>query len=344
MTGLRQALTRATLVAVGAALAVVGVPLVGFLGWFATKSPQARADYVLSVGRTSNVAPGLLVAVALLAVGSLTGRAIARRQAARIADPIDSLSQQAELLAEPDAQAGIAPLRTGIAEIDQLSTRLARSTGRFASTLSTERDFAADASHQLRTPLTALLMRLEEIVDTDDLAVARSEAGTAIGQVERLAGVVDDLLARTRHQQAPARVSVDSTIAALQVEWQPAFEAARRSIRVSGEHGVSVQALGGALSQILSTLLENSLAHGAGTVGIEARRSGPSVVIEVTDEGPGIPPVLAPHVFERAVSSSGSGLGLAVARDLAEAQGGRLELLSAKPAVFALFLSGTPVR
>ncbi len=343
MTGLREELTRTTSTAVAAALGVVGVPLVGFLGWLATKSADDRADFVRDLGSPANMAPGLLAALVLLSVGLLTGRALARRQARRIADPIDQLTQQAESLAEPDVEV-MASLRTGITEIDRLSSRLSRSTGRFASTLSTERDFAADASHQLRTPLTALLMRLEEITTTDDLEVVRAEAGTAIDQVERLAGVIDDLLARTRRTQAPARVSLDSTIAALQLEWQPAFEAARRSIRVRGERGLVVQTIPGALSQILSTLLENSLAHGAGTVGIEARRSGPSVVIEVTDEGPGIPIVLAPHVFERSVSSTGSGLGLAVARDLAEAQGGRLELLSAQPAVFALFLSSTPVR
>lgn len=343
MRGLRQELTRATLTAVGAALAVIGLPAVAIYSWLATKSPEERADVVRQVGGLTPVAPGALIAVVLLVLALAVGRAIAHRQADRIAAPIDQLARQAESLAEPDGEI-MAPLRTGITELDQLSTRLARSTGRFASTLSTERDFAADASHQLRTPLTALLMRLEEIVETDDLEVVRSEAGTAIDQVERLTGVIDDLLARTRRTQAPARVSLDSTIAALQLEWQPAFEAARRSIRVLGEHGLVVQTIPGALSQILSTLLENSLAHGAGTVGIEARRSGPSVVIEVTDEGVGIPAVLAPHVFERAVSSSGSGLGLAVARDLAEAQGGRLELLSAQPAVFALFLSSTPVR
>ena len=343
MTGLRERLTRATVTAVGAALAVVAVPLIAFIGWVATRPAAARADLVADLGDPATLATGVVVFIGLLGLAILIGRGIGRREGAAFAEPIDHLAQQAESLAEPDGEV-MPGLRTGITEIDQLSTRLARSTGRFATTLSTERDFAADASHQLRTPLTALLMRLEEIVETDDLEVVRAEAGTAIGQVERLAGVVDDLLSRTRRTQAPARVSLDSTIAALQLEWQPAFEAARRSIRVRGEHGLVVQTLPGALSQILSTLLENSLAHGGGTVGIETRRSGPSVVIEVTDEGPGIPAVLAPHVFERSVSSTGSGLGLAVARDLAESQGGRLELLSAQPAVFALFLGSTPVR
>jgi signal transduction histidine kinase len=75
---------------------------------------------------------------------------------------------------------------------------------------------------------------------------------------------------------------------------------------------------------------------------VHARRSGPSVVVEVSDQGDGVPSAMAPHIFERSVSSgtSGStGLGLALARDLAESNGGRLDLVQAQPARFALFLS-----
>ncbi len=210
-----------------------------------------------------------------------------------------------------------------------------------ARALSAEREFASNASHQLRTPLAALLLRLEEIASTDDPAVVREEAQIAMAQVDRLTGVVDDLLGQPRRR--PSRVgksvSLDSVIATLQQEWQPAFANARRSMRVLGQRGLHVQIGRAALAQILSTLVENSLAHGRGTLSVEARRSGPSVVVEVTDQGIGIATDLAPRVFERSVSSTGSGLGLALARDLAEQNYGRLELVRAEPAVFALFLS-----
>ena len=224
--------------------------------------------------------------VLAVAVGVL----VALRQARTFAEPMTGLAERAERLGA--GQSRLEPLVCGVAEIDGSRTCSTRSAQRLTRSLAAERDFAADASHQLRTPLTALLMRLEEIAATDDLDVVREEAGIAIAQVERLTRVVDDLMSRTRrgHQDAPTpSVSLDSVIAALQREWQPAFEQARRSVRVHGERGLVVKSTPVALSQVLATLLENSLAHGRGTVDVHARRSGPSVVVEVSDQGDGVP-------------------------------------------------------
>jgi signal transduction histidine kinase len=280
---------------------------------------------------------GVVIALAVLALAA--GVFVAIQQAQRLSRPMTLLADRAERLGAGESR--IQPLHTGIAELDQVSQVLSRSAQTLTKSLASERDFAADASHQLRTPLTALLMRLEEIAATDDLEVVQEEANIAIAQVERLTRVVDDLMSRTRRggDEPKATVSLDSVIAALQREWQPAFEQARRSVRVHGERGLVVQATPVALSQVLSTLLENSLAHGRGTVDVHARRSGPSVVVEVSDQGEGVPATIAPHIFERSVTTSGTGLGLALARDLAESNGGRLELIQAQPAIFALFLS-----
>jgi signal transduction histidine kinase len=123
-------------------------------------------------------------------------------------------------------------------------------------------------------------------------------------------------------------------------EWSPAFTGRGRRLTLQPHEPVIVLATPSALSQVLATLIENSLQHGAGTATITARRTGGSAVVEVTDEGQGVPPSIGARVFERSVSSSGStGVGLALARDLAEADGGRLELLRARPPVFALFLN-----
>ncbi len=288
---------------------------------------------------------GLAFALALLI--AVVAIAVAARLSLRLASPLAQLVEAAEQLGEGKTR--IEPIRSQIPEVNRVSAVLTRSAQQVTKSLASEREFASDASHQLRTPLTALLMRLEEISISDDPVVVHEEAGIAMEQVERLTRVVDDLLMRSRRSNDAPRpeVSLDSVIAALQREWQPAFEQARRSVRVHGERGLVVKSTPVALSQVLSTLLENSLVHGRGTVEMQARRSGPSVVVEVSDQGDGVPPTIAPHIFERSVSSgrgNSTGLGLALARDLAESNGGRLDLVSAQPARFALFLSEADQR
>ena len=336
---MRQQLIRSTVLAVLLAIAITMVP-VGLSLWRASNHGGGLLEQWVHDGMTASISlqlGGILLGLAALAL--VAGVVVAIAQARRLATPMTQLADRAERLGAGESR--IQPLHSGIAELDKVSEVLARSAQRLTKSLASERDFAADASHQLRTPLTALLMRLEEIAVTDDLEVVQEEASIAIAQVERLTRVVDDLMSRTRRggDEPQASVSLDSVIAALQREWQPAFEQARRSVRVHGERGLSVQAKPVDLSQVLSTLLENSLAHGRGTVDVHARRSGPSVVVEVSDQGEGVPAAIAPHIFERSVTTTGTGLGLALARDLAESNGGRLELIQAQPAIFALFLS-----
>jgi signal transduction histidine kinase len=186
-------------------------------------------------------------------------------------------------------------------------------------------------------------MRLEEIVDTDDPGTVKEEATIALTQVERLTSVVQRLLTNARESRRSASVvpvDVDAVLRQQLREWRPAFQGARRVMRFGGERQLTALATPGALAQVLSTLLENSLMHGAGTVTVTTRSSGTSVVLEVSDEGPGVPSELGNRVFERAVSGRAStGLGLAMARELAEADGGRLELSQQRPPVFSVFLT-----
>jgi signal transduction histidine kinase len=334
----RQQLLRSTMLAVIVAVVVMGLPSIVALVWVATRSPVQIRDWLAPSSLPTIVGVSVAVTVALALVAVLLSVLVANRQARALATPLTELAQRAERLGAGESL--IEPLDSGIAEVDRVSDVLSRSAVGLQRSLAAERDFASDASHQLRTPLTALLMRLEEIAATDEPEVVREEADIAITQVERLTRVVDDLMVRSRRPDASTpSVSLDSVIASLQREWQPAFEHARRSVHVQGERGLIVQTTPVALSQILSTLLENSLAHGRGTVEVSARRSGPSVVVEVGDQGEGVPQPIAPHIFERSVSTKSTGLGLALARDLAEKNGGRLELVNAQPAVFALFLS-----
>ncbi|MGW0391911.1 ATP-binding protein [Streptomyces sp. NPDC003042] len=297
---------------------------------------EARSTVTNEVGRTLAV----VGAVALLAV--VAAVLLAVRQANRLASPLTDLAETAERLGSGDPRPR--HKRYGVPELDRVADVLDASAERIGRMLTAERRLAADASHQLRTPLTALSMRLEEITVAEDLATVREEATIALTQVERLTDVVQRLLTNSRDPRTGSAVSFDlDEVVKQQVEeWRPAYRSAGRAIVRSGKTGMRAVGTPGAVSQVLATLVENALMHGGGTVALRTRVTGNQAVLEVTDEGPGVPPDLGNRIFERAISGRNStGIGLAVARDLAEADGGRLELLQTKPPVFALFLSRT---
>ncbi|MBO3745115.1 two-component sensor histidine kinase [Streptosporangiaceae bacterium NEAU-GS5] len=280
----------------------------------------------------------LTTALALAALGVAVGLAIVTSR--RLTLPLQDLGKIAERLGSGDARPS--KHRYGIPELDRVAEVLDRSAVRISDLLSREREFATDASHQLRTPLTGLTMRLEEIVAAaKDPAVVREEGEAAIIQAERLTAVIDELLAaarRQRHAQAEP-IDVDEILDQQITEWDPAFKRVQRTIHLRGERRLRALATTGGLSQVVSTLLENSLQHGAGQLIIKTTSSDKSVVIEVGDEGPGIPAELGTRVFERNVSGGGgTGLGLTLARALVAADGGRLELIKPRPATFAIFL------
>jgi signal transduction histidine kinase len=277
------------------------------------------------------VAFGLVALCGAAALGVLAGGTLTTGLA--------TLEDRAEKLGSGQTRA---PLTlTGVSEIDRVGELLERSAERIDRLLAAERQFASDASHQLRTPLTALSMRLEEILQAEDPHTVEEEARSALAQVERLATVVEHLLDGVRDSRLrTGPVPLDEVVLQQVVEWEPAFQAAGRAVRAAGTRGLVALATPNGLSQVLATLIENSLVHGGGTVTVSTRSTGISLVVEVTDEGPGVPAELGPRIFERAVSGRrGTGLGLAVARELAEADGGRLELVQQAPPVFALFLS-----
>jgi signal transduction histidine kinase len=285
--------------------------------------------------------------IALVALLAVTAAAIlAVRQAHRVAAPLTDLAETAERLGSGDPRPR--HRRYGVPELDRVAEVLDGSAERIARMLTAERRLAADASHQLRTPLTALSMRLEEIIatadteDPGDRAVVKEEATIALAQVERLTDVVQRLLTNSRDPRSGSAVGfgLDDIVVQQMAEWKPAYRGEGRALVRSGKTGLRAVGTPGAVAQVLATLIENALMHGGGTVAIRTRVTGNQVVAEVTDEGPGVDPSLGSRVFERTVSGHNStGLGLAVARDLAEADGGRLELLQQFPPVFALFLS-----
>ncbi|MFF6995534.1 ATP-binding protein [Streptomyces sp. NPDC008313] len=300
---------------------------------------ESRSSVTREVGRTLLI----IGAVALLAV--IAAVLLAVRQANRLTSPLTDLAETAERLGSGDPRPR--HKRYGVAELDRVADVLDGSAERIARMLTAERRLAADASHQLRTPLTALSMRLEEITLTDDPDTVKEEATIALAQVERLTDVVERLLTNARDPRTGSAVSfdLDEVIKQQLEEWRPAYRSAGRAIVTSGKRHLRAVGTPGAVAQVLAALIENSLMHGGGTVALRTRVTGNQAVVEVTDEGSGVPGDLGARIFERAISGRNStGIGLAVARDLAEADGGRLEMLQAQPPVFGLFLSRTPLK
>ncbi|WP_393082187.1 ATP-binding protein [Streptomyces sp. LN704] len=300
---------------------------------------EPRSAVTREVGRTLLI----IAAVALLAI--IAAVLLAVRQANRLASPLTDLAETAERLGSGDPRPR--HKRYSVPELDRVADVLDSSAERIARMLTAERRLAADASHQLRTPLTALSMRLEEITLTDDPDIVKEEATIALTQVERLTDVVERLLTNARDPRTGSAVSfdLDEVIKQQLEEWRPAYRSAGRAIVSSGKRHLRAVGTPGAVAQVLAALIENSLMHGGGTVALRTRVTGNQAVVEVTDEGPGVPTDLGARIFERTISGRNStGIGLAVARDLAEADGGRLEMLQAQPPVFGLFLSRTPLK
>lgn len=265
---------------------------------------EPRSSVTREVGRTLLI----IGAVALLAV--IAAVLLAVRQANRLASPLTDLAETAERLGSGDPRPR--HKRYGVPELDRVADVLDSSAERIARMLTAERRLAADASHQLRTPLTALSMRLEEITLTDDPNTVKEEATIALTQVERLTDVVERLLTNARDPRTGSAVSfdLDEVIQQQLAEWRPAYRSEGRAIVSSGKRHLQAVGTPGAVAQVLAALIENSLMHGGGTVALRTRVIGNQAVIEVTDEGPGVPADLGARIFERAISGRNStGIG-----------------------------------
>ena len=193
--------------------------------------------------------------------------------AGRLARPVEELAEAAARLGAGDPR----PLgrRYGVADLDQVADGLDTSARRLSSLLAADRELAVDASHQLRTPLTALSMRLEEMIAAaDDPEVVREEGSAALTQAERLADVVTQLLSPARRATAAsaALTGIDEIVQQQVIEWEPAFRRVRRKLVVIGVRGLQAYVTPGGLAQVLATLLDNALMHGGGTVTRRLRR------------------------------------------------------------------------
>src|SRR6476619_7958907 len=283
-----------------------------------------------------------LVGLAVL-LSVVVGTGVAVLTAGRLVTPMTDVARRAARLGSGDFRTF--RRRYGITELDRVADVLDSSAQDIAALIARERDLAGDISHQLRTRLTGLRLRLEELAEHPDPLVVE-EIQEALEQTDRLVTVVDDLLANARSERAAGASELElfDELAEIEADWGPQLTAAGRSLTVRCGRDVRVHATPGRLREAIGVLVENSLQHGADQVGITVRSttrgSGAMVVLEVSDEGPGVPEGLVAHVFDRGVSTASStGIGLGLARAFIEADGGRLELRRAVPPIFAIFLA-----
>jgi signal transduction histidine kinase len=216
--------------------------------------------------------------------------------------------------------------------------------------------FLANVSHDLKTPLTSLRLHAEMLTDAQlDPATRRRYAAVVQAEGARMSALVEDLVDVSALQQGRRRIEAEPVdlAAAVQAQaaaWRPLLERDRIDLRVLATAPAEALADPTALGRILTNLLQNAVRHGrpardGGPSWIELR-AGPGPVLEVRDNGPGVPDELRERVFTRferaAATGEGLGLGLALSRELAAACGGTLRCLDDGSTLFRLELPTVP--
>lgn len=256
-----------------------------------------------------------------------------------IARPITRLTRRTEKLADGDFSVR-ADDSSGPPEVRELSRSFNVMAGRLGLMVENQRHFAGAVSHQLRTPLTALRLRLEQAQDA--LGEGSPEVADAIeasrAETDRLQEMVEQLLALARIEGGTAATStVDAVeIARSRIEmWESLASERNISFVVEGTQHAECAAIDGALEQIIDNFIDNALgvAPDGSTIKIIVSRESAHINVDVMDEGPGLTEEQRSLAFERfwrgkhTENAPGTGLGLAIVRQLAVASGGTTELL-----------------
>jgi signal transduction histidine kinase len=288
--------------------------------------------YTKGVGDVqSGVRRAILGAIAIGFAALLAGLVVAFALADSLSRPLTRLAGAARRLGAGDLTARV-ERADGATEITELGRSFDDMAGRLEATVTAQREFVANASHQLRTPLTGMKLRLESAIDAAENAETRRQLEAAEREVDRLAEIVERLLvmARRVEEGAAAEVDVDAAIARAVERWHDRADRAGSSVSAAGHAGTAV-GVGNDLDQILDNLLDNAISYAPGPVRVLGATDDGQVVVAVEDDGPGIGPEETGRVTERfyrgkGMPPGGSGLGLAIVRELAEKGGGSIEV------------------
>ncbi|WAL66508.1 HAMP domain-containing sensor histidine kinase [Amycolatopsis cynarae] len=304
---------------------------------------------VLTVSPTDALGEKVLVQWAFVLAGGVVALVLATLLALPVVQwilrPIRRLDEAAGRVAEVAVQGGTPPqaaLRSGPPELRKLAESFDSMATSVTELLAAQRAFVADASHQLRNPLTALNLRLQNL---DEMVAeeALSDYEAARTEARRLNDVLDALLTLARREAmsgAPVTIDASDALSERVAAWRPVAAARDVELRADIPDGLSVHAVPHAVDGILDALLDNALkfseghvpADGDASVEVSAYRTGAMVAIAVRDHGPGVEPEELDRITDRFWRSprqqnvAGSGLGMAIVAQIAERSAGRLRL------------------
>ena len=319
-------------VTLGQVLVYVAVPVsVGdeVVGVVRLSYPKSVVDDKVRNRMTGVVGAGVVALLAAVIVAFLVGSALTR-PLSRLRAVTDELSH-----GNFDAKADDG---TGPPEVRELARGFNEMSQRLSLMLRGQRQFAGDVSHQLRTPLTALRLRLEQ---AESAAAAGRDTGdaleAAVAETDRLQALIEQLLALARLEGASApRETVDAgAIVRARCEiWAPLAEEMQVRLVVDAPAAAPCLAVRGGLEQVVDNYIDNavSVSSAGSSITVAVRRTDGWVEVSVSDSGPGLTADQCERAFERfwrgpgATGESGSGLGLAVVRQIVTASGGRATL------------------
>ena len=281
----------------------------------------------------------VLGAVGVLVVGVVA--IISLLLARSVAAPIKAIEQAAVRLGEGDLSAR-APVPVNPPELRLLAEQVNDAGTKLSRLVASQQEFVADASHQLRTPLAALRLRLEMLEGEVTSAEASHDIGGALGEVHRLSRLIDGLLVLARAEQASVRpepAALRKVVRDRVSAWSPLAD--ERGVRLVAEvpAGLGAEVTPGNLEQVLDNLLANAVevTPRGGRIRLVGSSQDGWAEVHVVDEGPGMDAERRARAFDRfwrppgsapaASGAGGFGLGLAIARRLVETDGGQLDLL-----------------
>jgi heavy metal sensor kinase len=278
-----------------------------------------------------------LAAMVLVATGG--GYFLIRRALA----PVERIASSAEQITLHNLRERLPIAQTGD-ELQRLSISLNNMIARLDEAFQHNRRFIADASHELRTPLTILRGELESIVDeTGKEPEVQRTAASVLEEVERLARIVEGLFAVSRLDAGEAQkecVQFDLADLATSTADQMCLLAEDKGISISNNSAREVVIEGdrARMKQVVVNLLDNAIKYtpAGGKIGISVKASGGKAVLEVEDNGLGIPAEARPHIFERffrvdkarSREMGGAGLGLSIVKSICTAHGGKVDFTS----------------